>query len=619
MKKICKLHFIALLLISLAGKTYAQAGQNSVYRWSIDLSKVTDDKLQVELLAPALKQNIVFFRLPVMIPGTYAIYDFGRFVSGVKAFDSSGNELKIEKADVNTWKIYDALKLSRLTYTADDTYDADTNNFVFEPAGTNFETGKNYVLNPGSFIGYFEGYSKLPYEISITHPPGFYGSTSLIPLQSDKLMDTYRVESYADLVDAPLMYNLPDTTSLDIGGARILVSVYSDGPKISPTIAAEVKDILVAAKNYLGGDLPIKKYAFLIYLLNKNDTTHTQFGALEHSYSSMYFLPDGDATELASSIRNISAHEFYHIITPLNIHSEEIGNFDFNQPRMSKHLWLYEGVTEYTATYVQLREKLITPEKYFAALRSKIYTSRKNYNDSLPFTLLSKGALEEYKDQYGNVYEKGALIGFCLDVQLRSLSDGSSGLQDLMNQLAEKYGKNKSFRDGTLFREITALTYHQIGKFFTDHVEGSKPLPLEEVFRLIGYKYISEESRRDFSLGMSSYASFNGREIMIFKTDEMGKLLGLMPGDLIQSINGKDMRGGERTETHNRFGKHYRDWHSTVKEGDKLKVKVKRNGKKKTLKARAVKIDIVTYDQIKPDPDATPRQLRIRDAWLGND
>ncbi|MBK6507405.1 MAG: hypothetical protein IPG02_17575 [Ignavibacteria bacterium] len=40
----------------------------------------------------------------------------------------------------------------------------------------------------------------------------------------------------------------------------------------------------------------------------------------------------------------------------MNLHAEEIGNFDYNNPVMSKHLWLYEGTTEYFADYIQLKK-----------------------------------------------------------------------------------------------------------------------------------------------------------------------------------------------------------------------------------------------------------------------
>jgi predicted metalloprotease with PDZ domain len=46
---------------------------------------------------------------------------------------------------------------------------------------------------------------------------------------------------------------------------------------------------------------------------------------------------------------DVVSHEFFHIVTPLSIHSKEIQDFDYNDPKMSQHLWMYEGVTEYFA------------------------------------------------------------------------------------------------------------------------------------------------------------------------------------------------------------------------------------------------------------------------------
>ena len=74
--------------------------------------------------------------------------------------------------------------------------------------------------------------------------------------------------------------------------------------------------------------------------------------------SSMYYTPEMDTASLKTTMDNFTTHEFFHVITPLSIHSEEIGNFDFNNPKMSEHLWLYEGVTEYSAGIMQVKEGL---------------------------------------------------------------------------------------------------------------------------------------------------------------------------------------------------------------------------------------------------------------------
>ena len=63
---------------------------------------------------------------------------------------------------------------------------------------------------------------------------------------------------------------------------------------------------------------------------------------------------------------DIAAHEFFHIVTPLNIHSEIIEHFNFVTPVPSQHLWLYEGTTEWAAHAMQLRAGLKSPDEYLA-------------------------------------------------------------------------------------------------------------------------------------------------------------------------------------------------------------------------------------------------------------
>ena len=127
-------------------------------------------------------------------------------------------------------------------------------------------------------------------------------------------------------------------------------------------------------------------------------------------------------------------------------------------------------------------------EDYLKLIDSKLRNA-KQYNDTLAFTTMSSGCLDKYKDQYGNVYQKGALIGLCLDIQLRYLSRGKYGIQDLMKDLSKTYGKEKSFKDEELFNKITQLTYPEIGIFFKRYVAGNEPLPIKETLALVGIEF----------------------------------------------------------------------------------------------------------------------------------
>ena len=116
-------------------------------------------------------------------------------------------------------------------------------------------------------------------------------------------------------------------------------------------------------------------------------------------------------------------------------------------PNMSEHLWLYEGMTEYSAGLVQIKYGIIDLDTYIGMIHDKIVAASK-FKDTLPITLMSKHVVEkEYHDQYNNVYQKGALIGMCLDMKLRKLSGGAYGIQDMLQDLSKIYGKDKAFQD----------------------------------------------------------------------------------------------------------------------------------------------------------------------------
>jgi predicted metalloprotease with PDZ domain len=473
------------------------------------------------------------------------------------------------------------------------------------------------VLNTHGFFGYFDDLKRTTYQVNITKPEGFYGSTSLSTTRSTTNQDTYVIDSYMDLVDAPMMYNKPDTTTLKVGGADILVSVYSPNKiATSKEIATNINEVLQAQKEYLGGQLPIKKYAFLIYLFDK-PTKSGSMGALEHSYSSLYSLPEAKSEQLAQTVRDVAAHEFFHIVTPLSIHSEEIHNFDFNTPQMSKHLWLYEGVTEYFAGHMQVKHGLIDLAQYADMIREKLFQAEQ-FNDTLPFTVMSKNALDVHKDQYGNVYQKGALIGLCLDIKLRELSGGKYGMQNLMQDLAKNFGKEKAFKDEELFDQIAKLTYPEIRTFFTRYVEGNEPLPLGEVLEKVGIFYKPEMMTKGVTLGNVGI-NFNAEtsRLVVSSTDQMnefGEQIGFKEGDEFISFNGTklNMENIQQVIT---------DYITNAKEGDQLNIVVARKdekGKEKEqkLSAKVVETEKEQRHVLQPVESPTAEQIALQQAWL---
>jgi predicted metalloprotease with PDZ domain len=322
-------------------------------------------------------------------------------------------------------------------------------------------------------------------------------------------------------------------------------------------------------------------------------------------------------------LRDFAAHEFFHIVTPLTVHSEEIQNFDFNNPKMSQHLWLYEGVTEYFAGNVQVKYGLITPEEYLQVLQEKMLTSDQFIND-VPFTDISKFTLDKYHDQYYNVYQKGALIGLALDIRLRQLSGGKYGLVNLLLDLSSKFGKSKAFKDDELFQEITKMTYPEIGAFFTNYVKGTEKLPLQEILNAVGVLYQEEEKFLDYSLGIGNsdvgvVQVGDKPKLQIARTESlnaMGKALGFQQGDVLVRINGDTL-----PDLGPEFGAFIQKQMMALPTSKTLSYTVLRKdsaGVEKTveLSAPVTQIELSRKHMLAFNPAATAEQLALRDSWL---
>jgi predicted metalloprotease with PDZ domain len=606
---------ISLLLATIFSLTTGVEAQSN-YKYSVDLTKAENDQLTVDLLCPKIATAQTIFYLPRIVPGTYMNSNYGKYVHDLKALDKSGKELPVKAKDDNSWEIKNAKNLYRLTYKVEDTWDSEIKNQVYSMCGTNFEAGKNFVINTPGLFGYFEGLKKNVFELAFTKPLNFYAATGLKPVSSDATKDVFHCSNADELYDSPIMFSIPDTTSIRVGSSDVLVAVYS--PKKQATskfIAANLEKLLMGTKDYLGGKLPVDKYAFIFYF-NGEQKKMPETGAWEHSYSSFYSLNEQPQEEAIEGWVDVSAHEFFHIVTPLTISSREVKEFNFNETNLSKHVWLYEGSTEYYAHHMQVWAGLKTPEQFLATLSQKINFSRTYFNDSLSFTELSKESAGKLKDQYVNVYMKGALISACLDLYLLKLSGGQYGFKDMKQDLGVKYGKDKFFEDDDLFNEIEKLTYPEIKNFLLTYVEGSMPIPYEEYFSMAGVNYIPKETSMDFTLGSVSIAP-NEEEKLILGTkrlNEFGKKMGYQDGDELVSINGTKVMVENIQQVIQQFN-------TNTKEGDKVEVVVNRKNAAGevaavTLSAPAMKVERVQTHLLRLDKNATAEQIKIRNAWL---
>lgn len=594
------------------------AGNGDTYQYKIDLTQIKNDKIRVTLIPPAFTSDEVIFRMPKMVPGTYKIYDFGRFVSDFQAQAPTNVQCPVTRLDDNSWKIGNAKAVTSFTYYVEDTWDTEIKeNKIFEPAGTEIEDQKCVVMNNHGFFGYFEGMTQKNYEVEVIRPANFYASTGLSFTTAGNT-DKFTTISYDQLVDSPIMYSVPDTTFIQVGNCKVLVSVFNEPKKVvSSTVAGWIKDILNAQQEFLGGKLPVDKYAFLIYV-----PSEIAFGggALEHNNSSMYYMPYFGDEYFQPMMKDVAAHEFFHIVTPLTLHSEEIHSFDFTNPKMSAHLWLYEGMTEYNAHLVQVRSGLIGVEEYMDNIVEKMNYADE-FMDSLPFTVMSKGCLNEYESQYINVYQKGALINMCLDILILKETNGSKNLKEVIATLSAKYGAKKPFKDDELFDEMEALTTPNVRKFLDTYVAGPTPIPYQYYLDLVGFELSLGGKKEVIDPGFDlNYVNYDETQDKFYiMSDEYitdpGKKMKLKSGDLFVTVNGKVLNNASLMDV---LGGLYLNG----KQGDAVTYEVLRlKGKKyKKLKLTGV-LGLTTVEfqkKIYFVENPTPDQERLRKAWINH-
>lgn len=617
MKKILlSLTMATLILGCKSGSTTVSKTQISEIAVTINLNDVIDDKVKVEVKAPTLVTEEVDYNLPKIIPGTYSVDDYGKFIDDLKAFDSNGKELSVTKKDVNTWTIKEAKKLDKITYLVNDTFDVEGGggfgSGIFSPAGTNIDAGKNFMLNNHGFVGYFTDKKDLTYKVTVLHPDTLFGATSLTDSDASSTSDVFVTPRYNELVDNPIMYSKPDFTSFTVDGMEILFSVYSaNGKHNAKSLSGDLEKTMRAQKKFLGPINNNKKYTVLLYLSDMKKKDAKGFGALEHNTSTTVVFPEMmPASSLGEQIKDVVSHEFFHIVTPLSVHSNEIHYFDFNSPKMSKHLWMYEGVTEYFANLFQVNQGLIDEEDFYERMASKI-KSAKRMNDKMPFTKMSANVLDKpYKDQYLNVYEKGALIAMCIDITIREKSNGQRGILDLMQKLSNEFGATKPFSDDKLFEKIVELTYPEVGTFLTTYVDGETPIPYDDFYAKMGVSNSKiKKSGNPFINGSSPCISGNPstKEIIIRANTDLTPFLttiGLKADDVIKAVNGKEYTLDSISEMMTSV----QSW----KEGETISVKIKRDGKEQTLSGKAIIPVIESQGYNASDTSKN----KLKEAWL---
>ena len=597
---------ILLLLGSCRPSMQQERAANQQVTFDVDITHPLDDLFHITVQTRNLAPENGIYNLASTAPGTYSILDFGRFVDSFKAFDSEGKEIPVEHISTNKWKITDPSRLALLRYDIEDSFDAKVKeNPVAPMCGSGIDT--NYAaFNTFSILGYFEGLQASPVRMKIHYDPAWSIATAM-----DVDRDGYYVaETFDRLADSPVLSGKLTSAETKVNDMNVGVYVHAFDTTLSATKILSLANDVLQSGGAFAGSSPVPYYKFLFVLLDGPTFQRyglTSAGALEHSYSSIYVLPM--SLQGLTQLRSTMAHEFMHILTPLNLHSEIIQTFNFAVPTPSKHIWLYEGVTEWESDIMQLRYGLMTTEEFLKELTNKLNVND-NFDKQMSLTEMAKTVYSgKGNAQFSNVYNRGAATATMLDIRLLELSHGTRGLREVFLDLLKQYGKNRPFPEEKFFDILTKETYPAIGEFIRDYIEGAKPLPAQEYMAKLGFRYVAEkpaEGNQPF-IGVALRLNEN-RQIAVSSVEEAAKPFGFREGDVLLKLLGTELTLQNARQLIGSI--------ASMKVGDPYEVVVRRNGQEITLQGKLIQRTVKhAFEDMKT---LTPEQKFLREQWMKN-
>jgi predicted metalloprotease with PDZ domain len=476
--------------------------------------------------------------MPAWAPGSYLIRDFGKHVYEVEAhaLGSDLELLEVTRVDKQTWSIANAGRGFSLDYRV----------FADElSVRTSYVDDRFALLNGSSVFMYVVGETARAAELVLEPPSGWPVHTALDRGSSPDTAH-YLARSYDELVDSPLLLGAAEVRAFEVAGKPLeFVYVAPAGSNADlDRIVADAEQVVRAFARTLNG-LPFDRYSFLMV----GDPVGG--GGLEHHDSTAMIVDPwmySDADGYAATARLV-AHEFFHVWNVKRIHDEVLGPFDYARESYSELLWFHEGLTETMETRALLRAGLLGPQHYLDQLASS-WTGylRKPGRNHTPIASLSRDAwIKGYKpaanhgETVVSYYEKGNLIGVCLDLSLRLRGHANhtgGSLDGLFRRLWALRDPATGAASITL-DDIVAAASAEAGEdmrwFFDRYVLGTEELPLPELLEQAGFEVetATPEARAAVWSGMTG-----GRTITAIEPGSPAATAGLMHGDEIIAVDG---------------------------------------------------------------------------------
>ncbi|NOY58802.1 MAG: M61 family metallopeptidase [Calditrichaeota bacterium] len=558
--------------------------------YSLSIDQELYERFNVTIHIKNTDRTRLVFSMPIWLPGSYYVENFGKNVLDFKATNDTGDPVRAIQLSQNDWEV-----LSEGVHNLVVNYKVQAKDHGF--MGPALDSLGALVQGASTWMT-VRGLANLPRTVHITPADSWQIATGLEPTVD---LQEFKCQNYDELADCPiLMGHLIDTTFFYLGKPH---EIYFRGEAdFSLAEFTAMVEKIVRYQTGLFGGAPYKRYVFQYTIL----PGHKGGGGLEHRNSTSIGLSALKLLADVNSAANITAHEYFHLWNVKRITSNRLLPLRYDREARMQSLWWLEGVTSYYADLTLVRTGIWSVRDFLDDQEKEIKFLLNNPDRHN--TSVAQASWDIWENGYFSskisYYNKGMLVGLLLDVMVRKVTANRKSLDDVLRYLYKNYAQQgKGFADDDLQAVIEKLTQKDFGPFFDRYITGLVELPFRDVLALAGL---------DVQINMQDYPTigpvrFLGKKNRIFSIDanSAAAKAGLRRDDQLVWADGKKITGDEMLAK----------MISKKKPGDILTVKAKRDGVLITFEV-AIKNEQKAGCSIDLLKNASDEQIKIRNGLL---
>jgi predicted metalloprotease with PDZ domain len=438
-------------------------------------------EIEVEITLPAgAAEDGAVAALPAWTPGSYLVRDYARFLDRVKVTGPGGRPHPFEKIDKQSWRLAPSREELRITYRLFCNDLTVRTNHV--------DASHAHLVGAASFL-YLEGQQARPFRVAFEGwPPDWRVATSL-PAEDG----AYLASDHDTLVDSPFELGTFRLHAFRVGACDFQLAVTGRHPGSEARIVEATAAVVEACGRIFGG-FPFQRYLFLLTFSPKIR------GGLEHRDSTS-LLADPQQLEKAEGywdLFTLIAHEFFHVWNVKRMRDRVLGPFDYGRENPTRLLWFHEGFTSFMQYAIVLKAGVV-PWTWVSRRLGSSWTDNTTRPGRLEQSLESASFdawIRHYKPtEFGinstvSYYDKGALVAWMLDAQLRLASAGERGLEDLFRELWKRHGDGP-VTDGDLRKAYQDWTGCDPETFWGPYIQGTAALDASGIEKAYGLKLVA--------------------------------------------------------------------------------------------------------------------------------